>query len=128
MTPIEILATIFAVLVLFKLILSITNPKLRVKIAESFISTNTAVMIIVFLALTAIVGYYMLSSLTIVEVAAAMLFMSGLMGIFFIQYKGIMLKLLRESLKSREEFLRKNWLTFLIWAAIAVWVLYVVFS
>ena len=93
MTPIEILATIFAVLVLFKLLIIIVSPKLRVTIAESILSKNAAILTITLLILTAIIGYYVLSSLTIVEVAAAMMLMSGLMALFFIQYKKIMIQL-----------------------------------
>ena len=121
MPAIEVLATIFAVLVLVKLLLFIFNPQLRIKIVESFFKANTTLLTVVYLALTAIVGYYVLSSLSIVEVGAVTLFVSGLFGLFFIQYKEIMIKLARESLKSG--FLSKNWLSLLIWAVIAILVL-----
>ncbi len=125
MTPIEILALIFAVLVLFKLILIIFNPKLRVRIGEAFLNKNPATLTIVFLAVTAISGYYVFSSFSIVDVAAIMMLTSALMGIFFIQYPQIMRQFLKESLS--EDFLRKNWLLFLIWAGLAVWALYDIF-
>ena len=125
MPAIEVLATIFAVLVLLKLLLTIFNPQLRVRIAESVFNKNTTLLTIIYLALTAIVGYYVLSSLSILEVGAVTLFVSGLFGLFFIQYKEIMIKLTKESLKSG--FLSKNWLSILIWAVIAIWVLSEVF-
>ncbi len=124
MTPIEVLASIFAVLVLFKLLLSIFNPQLRIKIAEAFLSKNPTTLTIIFLMLALLIGYYVFSSLSIVEVAAVMLFMSLLMGLFFIQYYKIMIKMLEDELKSRSDFLRKNWLSLLIWAGIAIWMLY----
>ena len=126
MTPLEVLATIFGVLVLLKLLLIIFNPPLRIRIVESILNKNIAVLTIIYLVLTAIVGYYVLSSLSIVEVAAAMMLLSGLMGLFFIQYPKIMLQLANETLSS--DFLKKNWLSILIWAAIAVWVLFEVFG
>ena len=125
MTPIETLATIFAILILFKLLIIIVSPKLRVTIAESILSKNAAILTITLLILTAIIGYYVLSSLTIVEVAAVMMLMSGLMALFFIQYKKIMLQLLRESLSP--DFLMKNWPSILIWGLLAIWALYGVF-
>ena len=125
MTPIETLATIFAILILFKLLIIIVSPKLRVTIAESILSKNAAILTITLLILTAIIGYYVLSSLTIVEVAAVMMLMSGLMALFFIQYKKIMLQLLRESLSP--DFLMKNCLSLLIWGLLAIWALYAVF-
>ena len=124
MTPIETLAAVFAVLVLLKLLIIIVSPRLRLAIAESILSKNAAVLTMMLLALTAIIGYYVLSSLTIVEVAAVMMLMSGLMALFFIQYKKIMLQLLRESLSP--DFLMKNWLSLLIWGLLAIWVLYAV--
>jgi len=127
MTPIEVLATIFAVLVLLKLFLSIFNPQLRVRIAESFLNKNPTVLTVIFLALAAVIGYYVFSSLTVVDVAAVMMLLSALMGIFFIQYPENMLELVRESLKSRKEFLRKNWLSVLIWGFLAIWVIYSIF-
>ena len=126
MTPLEVLAAIFGVLVLLKLLLIIFNPPLRIRIVESILNKNIAVLTIIYLALTAIVGYYVLSSLSIVEVAAVMMLMSGLMGLFFIQYQKIMLQLAKETLSS--DFLSKNWLSILIWAALAIWALYAVFG
>lgn len=127
MTPIEILATIFAVLVLLKLFLIIFNPQLRIRIAESFLNKNPTILTIIFLILAAIIGYYVFSSFTVVDVAAVMMLFSALMGIFFIQYPKNMLELLRDSLSSREAFLRKNWLSILIWTFFAIWVLYTLF-
>jgi len=47
---------------------------------------NKALVTVVYLALTVIVGYYLFSSLSIVQVAAGMLFTSLLMVISFIPY------------------------------------------
>lgn len=126
MTPLEVLAAIFGVLVLLKLSLIMLNPQLRIRIVESIINKNIAFLAIIYLVLTAIAGYYVLSSLSIVEVAAVMMLMSGLMGLFFVQYQKIMLQLAKETLSS--DFLSKNWLSILIWAALAIWALYAVFG
>ena len=128
MTPIEIVATIFAVLILVKLFLIVVSPKTRVKIAEAILSKNPTILTIIILILTAIIGYYIFNRFTMVDVAAVMMFLSGLMALFFIQYPKISLELARESLKSRDVFLRKNWLSILIWLAIAILVLYTILA
>lgn len=128
MTPIEIIATIFAVLILVKLFLIIASPKTRVKIAEMILSKNSTILTMIILILTAIIGYYIFNSFTIVDVAAVMMFLWGLMALFFIQYPKISIELARESSKSRDVFLRKNWLSILIWLAIAILVLYTILA
>ena len=128
MTPIEIVATIFAVLILVKLFLIVVSPKTRVKIAEAILSKNPTILTIIILILTAIIGYYIFNRFTMVDVAAVMMFLSGLMALFFIQYPKISIELARESLKSRDVFLRKNWLSILIWLAIAILVLYTILA
>jgi len=125
MTPIEVLALIFAVLVLSKIAIGIVNPKLRVRIGEAFLNKNTTILTIIFLAITAIIGYYVFLSFSIVEVAAVMMLTSALMGLFFIQYPKIMRQFLEETVS--KDFLRKNWLLLLIWAIFALWVLYELF-
>ena len=73
-------------------------------------------------------GYYIFNSFTIVDVAAVMMFLFGLMALFFVQYPKIGIELVKESSKSRGVFLRKNWLSILIWLAIPIFVLYTIFS
>ena len=128
MTPIEIIATIFAVLILVKLFLIVVSPKTRVKIAEAILSKNPTILTMIILILTAIIGYYIFNSFTILDVAAVMMFLSGLMALFFVQYPKIGIELVRESSKSRDVFLRKNWLSLLIWLAIAILVLYTILA
>ena len=49
MTPIEIVATIFAVLILVKLFLILISPKTRVKIAEVILSKNPTILTMIIL-------------------------------------------------------------------------------
>ena len=128
MTPIEIIATIFAVLILVKLFLILISPKTRVKIAEVILSKNPTILTMIILILTTIIGYYIFNSFTIVDVAAVMMFLFGLMALFFVQYPKIGIELVKESSKSRGVFLRKNWLSILIWLAIPILVLYTIFA
>ena len=85
MTPIEILATIFAILVLVKLLLVAVNPKLWMKGVESILS-NYVFTTVVYVLLAIIIGYIVFKSLSIVQVAAVMLFTTVLIGLTMAPY------------------------------------------
>ncbi|MDI6902705.1 MAG: hypothetical protein QMC77_03110 [Methanocellales archaeon] len=125
MTPIEILATIFAILVLVKLLVYVVNPKPWMKLPEAMFKESTLTMI-VYLILAVIVGYYVLASLSIVQVAAVMLFTAIIMGLTLIPYSKTLLKMSEEVVEVGMS--PKVWLVTLIWAVIAIWVLYTVFT
>ena len=124
MTPIEILATIFAVMVITKLVIITVKPNLWMK-ASTVLLKNEILTTLVYLVLAIVIGAYIFTDLTVVEVAAVMLLVSTLIGIGLGPYSKIILKL-------SEEFLSvgvgKAWLAMLIWAALAIWVLYAVFA
>ncbi len=120
MTSIEVLATIFAVLVLVKLAFIRTNPKAWMNFAQPILR-NSVVALVVYLVLAAVVGYFIFSSMTIVQVGAVMLLTSLLMGVGLAPYSQLILTVGEEILT---EGLGKAWLSMLIWTGISVWVLY----
>ncbi len=124
MTSIEILATIFAVLVLVKLILATLLPELWMEVTYAILQ-KVVVITGIYLMLAVIVGYYVLAGLSIVQVASVMLWTSLLIGVGLAPYSNIILKLREEILSVG---LSKAWLAMLIWAVIAIWVLYAVFT
>ena len=120
MTSIEVLATIFAVLVLVKMAFIRTNPKAWMNFAQPILR-NSVVALSVYLVLAAVVGYFIFSSMTIVQVGAVMLFTSLLMGVGLAPYSQVILKVGQEMLT---EGVEKAWLSMLIWTCISLWVLY----
>ncbi len=120
MTSIEVLATIFAVLVLVKLAFIRTNPKAWMNFAQPILR-NSVVALVVYLVLAAVVGYFIFSSMTIVQVGAVMLLTSLLMGVGLAPYSQLILKVGEEMLTEGEG---KAWLSMLIWSCISLWVLY----
>jgi len=120
MTSIEVLATIFAVLVLVKMAFIRTNPKAWMNFAQPILR-NSVVALLVYLVLAAVVGYFIFSSMTIVQVGAVMLFTSLLMGVGLVPYSQVILKVGEEMLT---EGVAKAWLSMLIWTGISLWVLY----
>ncbi len=120
MTSIEVLATIFAVLVLVKLAFIRTNPKAWMNFAQPILR-NSVVALLVYLVSATVVGYFIFSSMTIVQVGAVMLFTSLLMGVGLAPYSQVILKVGEEMLT---EGVGKAWLSMLIWSCISLWVLY----
>ena len=124
MTPIEILAAVFAILTLAKILILAIKPEALLKASEALLNRRDG-MTIVCLILSAVVGYYVLTSVDIVEVAAVMLFTSLLMSLFLLPYYNDVLKI-KEFFGRRSEMLRRSWWSLLIWIGLAVWVLYAV--
>ncbi len=120
MTSIEVLATIFAVLVLVKLVFIRTNLKAWMNFAQTILRNSVAALL-VYLVLAAVVGYFIFSSMTIVQVGAVMLFTSLLMGVGLAPYSQVILKVGEEMLT---EGVGKASLSMLIWTGISLWVLY----
>jgi hypothetical protein len=86
---------------------------------------NSILITVIYLVLAGIVGYYILASFSIVQVAAVMLWTSLLIGVAVAPYSDIILKW-REEVLSKG--LGKAWLGISIWTVIAVWVLYAVLT
>jgi len=123
MAPIEILATFFAVFVIVKLVVVTVKPGLWMKWAKGILK-NELLITLIYFVFAVIVGYYIFAELTVVQVAAVTLWVSMLIGIGFIPYLKILLKTSDELLSVG---ISKTWLSMLIWAVLAVWVLYAVF-
>ncbi len=124
MIAIKLLATIFAVAVLVKIALILIRPDVWVKVADLAIN-NYGATVAGYLVLAVITGYYVLTNVNIVDVAAVMLFTSFLMGLTLAPYHDSLFKLRDEALRTGWQ---KIWLPLVIWAALACWVLYAAWS
>lgn len=122
MSPIEIMALVFALMLLIKIIIVVLNPKALVKTGNAFLGKE-GITKFAFLVLTIITGYYLLQKLTIVEVGAAMLFTTFLMAITFFTYWSIMVQVRK---KVAKEGVGKAWLSLILWTAVALWILYTI--
>jgi hypothetical protein len=120
----KILAVIFAGLILIKIVFGLINPGTWMGISAAFLGHYNLVLGL-YLVLLVVTGYYVFTSLDLIDVAVVMLFTSTLVGITLIPYSASMLKM-------GEEIgvlgFGKAWLGLLIWVAIAGAVLYRVWS
>jgi len=123
MTPVEILAFVFSLVILVKLLMIFIYPEFSLKMAKSA-AKNKLFTTILYLVLAAIIGYYLFQSFTIVQIAAIMLFTSLLVGITILPYMEHSIKI-KEGLRGN---IKKSWLAILIWFVFAILVLIAVFS
>ena len=120
----KILAGIFAALILIKLAFLLTSPSLWLGATQAFLGHYT-LMIAIYLVLLVITGYVVFTRLDLIDVAVVMLFTSVLLGLSLLPYLASIPQL-REAIVSVG--LAKFWPGLIIWAAIAVAVLYRIFA
>ncbi len=120
----KILAGIFAGIILLKLLVGLTNPQQWLGLTGVFLGHYTMVMAI-YLILIVITGYYIFSSLNLIDIAVVMFFTSLLVGLSLVPYSTVLLKVSEEIATSG---FGKAWLALVLWGALAVAVLVKIFS
>ena len=126
MTPIEILAVVFSVLILVKLAFVLANPQLAVKISEPLLKRK-ALCYGAYAVMAVVAGYFVLDYFSMAEIAAVLLFGSFLYALSALTYADSLMGLTTEITQSRETLLRRAWLPIAIWVVMAVWTLASVF-
>jgi hypothetical protein len=120
----KILAGVFAALVLIKLAFLLVSPGPWLGAAQAFLGHYTLVMGF-YLVLLVITGYFVFTSLDLIDVSVVMLFTGALLGLSLIPYLAAMPNFPEAIVKVG---FAKAWLSWIIWAAIAVAVLYRIFA
>ena len=122
MDALEVLAFIFAGVVLAKLAALLISPAWWMDTAGAMLNYPRACTW-VYAALAAVVGYIVFTRMDVVEVVSAMLLTSLLMGVALAPYSETILKLGKEM---AGEGFGRLWPVMAIWTVIAVWALYAV--
>ena len=120
----KILAGIFAALTLIKLAFLLISPEQWLGATQAFLGHYTLVMAI-YLVLLVITGYFVFTRIDLIDVAVVMLFTVVLLGLSLLPYLASIPQL-REAIVSVG--FAKVWPAWIIWAAIAVAVLYRIFA
>jgi hypothetical protein len=120
----KIIAVIFAAVILIKLAFLLINPSMWLGATQGFLGHYTA-MIGVYLVLLVITGYFVFTRLDLIDVAVVMLFTSILIGLSLIPYLASMPQLPEAIVKVG---FARVWPAWILWAGIAVAVLYRVFT
>jgi hypothetical protein len=123
MTALEMIATIFSLLIVVKIAVVLVNPQLWMqKVAEPLLG-NPRVATAVYGGLAIVVGYYVFTALEITDIAAVMAFGALVGGLGMIPYAQPLMKIAEEISATPANLLRKAWLPILIWVVIALWTL-----
>ena len=122
MTPIEIIALIFAILAAIKIIVILVKPKVWVDSVVKKVWINPLITGTICLILAAIVLYYLIDGgMTIIQIFAVMGFVALLAGIGIAAYAkevvGCAEKLLKQGI------VKKSWLQLIIWIILTIWAL-----
>ncbi len=123
LTTIQLFATIISVLIIIKFLFFLFNKQAWMNFAKKIYTNNTITWLFGILAL--IVLYYLLKTMSIINILAASLFTALLMGMAFAAYGN-------EFIKMGEKMLKKGlpasvWINFIIWLVLSVWALYIIF-
>ncbi|OGJ12649.1 hypothetical protein A3K82_02155 [Candidatus Pacearchaeota archaeon RBG_19FT_COMBO_34_9] len=123
MTPIEIIVLI---LISFSVIKILTIPNIWMKYVIRPLYSKPKILFLVELILAGIVLFFLLQSLTIVQILAVVAFGALLTGMTFAWYG-------KETISWAEKLLKKGiwkkaWLPILIWLALIVWGALVLFG
>jgi uncharacterized membrane protein len=128
MTALEVIATIFAILILVKVSVVLISLQLWMKNVSQPLLGNPPLARAVYTVLAAVVGYYVFTSLYVADVLAVMGFTALLMGLALLPYAKTLLKTAEEMSADRSKLLQNAWLPLVVWVVIALWVLASVFA
>jgi hypothetical protein len=120
----KILAVIFAAAILIKLAFLLISPEHWLGAAQAFLGHET-LMIAIYLVVLVITGYVVFTRIDLIDVAVVMLFTSALLGLSLLPYLASVPQL--PAAIVRVGFARV-WPAWILWAAIAVAVLYRIFA
>lgn len=123
----EILAVLFAVLTIVKVVVTLRSPSARVEMVEKAAKHKTS-MSLLYLALTLLSGYVVIGYLGVVNVAAVMMFTYFMMGFAIMPFIDPFIKATKPYLKDPSALLMKSWPSVILWLVLAVWVLVKVFG
>lgn len=117
---------IFSVLVLIKILFVLFKPAGWMNVSKKIYS-SPAVLALIELILAAIVFYYLLMELTIVQIMAGVVLGALLTGLSFAAYGKEVMALGTKIMKDKDMW-KKAWLPVVIWLVLAVWALYALFA
>ena len=122
MDALEVLAVVFAVIVLVKFAGLLIAPASWMNTAGAMLSYPRACTW-VYAVLAAVVGYIVFTRMDIVEVVSAMLLTSLLTGVALAPYSRTILRLGKEL---AGEGFGRSWPVMAVWSVIAAWAIYAV--
>jgi hypothetical protein len=125
LTYIEILALIFSLAILFKLLMLIFSRNSWMSIIKR-LYTKKKILFLVEIGLAAVVMYFLLQSLTLIEIMASIFLGAFLTGITFVDFSEEVLPSMLKVFE-KKKFLKRSVIPIIIWLALAIWILLKIF-
>ncbi|MBW2982235.1 hypothetical protein KY343_05120 [Candidatus Woesearchaeota archaeon] len=122
METIEILALVFAVLIVVKMLVNLINPKWSMKNATK-VMKNENLAIAAYVLFAVVTGFIVIKALGIVNTLAAVVFGASLIGLSLVTDAKTMISLKKAVLKDKKKII----LTLIVWAALALWALFALY-
>ncbi len=119
-TPVETIALIIIVVAAIKIFVLLMKPMAWMNFAKKIYLTNPKLTQVIYLVLAAIVLYYLLQEMTIVQILAVAAFMSLLIGVGLMPIMGDLFKKY-EGIIKRGNMWKDSWLYTLIWIILLAW-------
>lgn len=118
-TPVEIIAWVLIVVAAVKMIILLVKPNAWMKVVKK-IWANPQMMRVVCFVLAAIVLFFLLAEMTIVQIMAVTAFLALLTVAGLASEVEFLLKKYRARIQSAS-FWKEHWLYALIWLALIIW-------
>jgi hypothetical protein len=124
MDVINVMAAIFAVIVIVKMIALLASPQAIGNVANKIFNQSRALLTGISVVFIAIVGYLVLYNVPIQTVLATMLFTHVLIGMVLLQFPAEMVKLTSKAMKNKS----KLYFVASLYIALSVWGLITIFG
>jgi len=124
MTPIEIIALVFAIAIIVRTTVIFAYAKTWVTWIEK-IAKKKSLLTAIALTLAVIVGYYVFAAMSIVNIVAAIVFGALLLALALLQHMETIAK--KHKKHDAIDLLKQYWLALIMWVGLALWVLYTLF-
>ena len=123
MNAVEIIALIFAIVVLVKTtVIFLVNPKFMLGLAEKFLKQKVFMTVVLLIGL-GVIGYLFLQTMSIVQIFVGIILGTSIFALMMIQYPKASKPLYRAMFKDKQ----KMWIAWVVWVILAVWVLIYLF-
>jgi hypothetical protein len=119
-TAVEIIALVLLALAVVKMLVLLISAKSWMNLAKKLYG-NKLVFQLVCLVLAAVVFYFLLQELTVIQIFAATAFVALLIGIGLADPIKRILPIYRKQIKEKT-LLKSNWLYIILWLALMAWV------
>ena len=117
-TPVEIIALILIIAAVIKLVVLFIKPKAWMNFAKKLWSKPSITSIVLF-ALAAIVLYYLIQELTIIQILATTAFVSLLIGMGFAKNIKPLISTYEKQIK--KGIVKEYWLLLIVWILLLAW-------